>query len=250
MRLRALIVDDEELARQLLREYCAADSDLEIIGECANGFDAVKAIQELKPDLVFLDVQMPKLDGFEVLELIQTNAAIVFVTAYDQYATKAFDAAAVDYLLKPFDENRFRVALDRARKRLGESQVQRMDPAQLRKAAQQPGHFVERIVVKDGTRVHIIPVKQLDFAEAQEDYIALHSNGKTYLKQQTISSLEESLDPASYVRVHRSYIVSLDQVSKIEPYTKDTRIAVLKSGAQVPVSRSGYLRLREAMERG
>lgn len=248
MTLRALLVDDEELARQLLREYLASQPDVEIVGECGNGFDAVKAIQELQPDVVFLDVQMPKLDGFEVLELIQTRAAIVFVTAYDQYATKAFDAAAVDYLLKPFDETRFQTALGRVRRRLAENAPAALDAAQLRNAAKTPGQFAERIVVKDGTRVHIIPIKQLDFVEAQEDYVAIHSAGKTYLKQQTISSLEESLNPSQYIRVHRSYIVSLEQVSKIEPYSKDSRIAVLKSGAQVPVSRTGYLRLREAME--
>jgi two-component system LytT family response regulator len=249
MSLKALLVDDEELARQLLREYLTGQPDVEIIGECANGFDAVKAIQDLKPDIVFLDVQMPKLDGFEVLELIQTNAAIVFVTAYDQYATKAFDAAAVDYLLKPFDEVRFQTALNRVRRRLAENTNVPVDLNQLKSAARIPGQFAERIVVKDGARVHIIPTKQLDFVEAQEDYVAIHTGGKTYLKQQTISSLEETLNPSEYIRIHRSYIVSLEQVSKIEPYTKDSRIAVLKNGAQVPVSRTGYLRLREAMER-
>jgi two-component system LytT family response regulator len=248
MTLRALLVDDEELARQLLREYLAGQQDFEIIGECGNGFEAVKAIQELNPDVVFLDVQMPKLDGFEVLELIQTRAAIVFVTAYDQYVTKAFDAAAVDYLLKPFDEIRFQTALGRVRRRLAENAGAVLDAGQLKRAARAPGQFAERIVVKDGTRVNIIPVRQLDFIEAQEDYVAIHSAGKTYLKQQTISSLEESLDPSQYIRVHRSYIVSLEQVSKIEPYSKDSRIAVLKTGAQIPVSRTGYLRLREAME--
>jgi two-component system, LytTR family, response regulator len=249
MRLKALLVDDEELSRQLLREYLAGQSDIEIAGECANGFDAVKAIQELQPDIVFLDVQMPKLDGFEVLELIQTKAAIVFVTAYDQYATKAFDAAAVDYLLKPFDEARFLTALNRVRRRLAENANISIDPKQLKSAAKAPGQFAERIVVKDGTRVHIIPIRQVDFVEAQEDYVAIHTGGKTFLKQQTISSLEETLDASQYIRVHRSYIVSLEQVSKIEPYTRDSRIAVLKNGAQVPISRAGYLRLREAMER-
>jgi two-component system LytT family response regulator len=248
MGLKALLVDDEELARLLLREFLAGQPDVEIIGECSNGFDAVKAIQELKPDLVFLDVQMPKLDGFEVLELIQTPTAIVFVTAYDQYATKAFDAAAVDYLLKPFDEARFQTALNRVRRRLAESTNVAPDANQLKKAAKAPGQFAERIVVKDGTRVHIIPVKQLDYVEAQEDYVAIHSAGKTYLKQQTISGLEETLNPTQYIRVHRSYIVSLDQVSKIEPFTKDSRVAILKNGARVPVSRTGYLRLKEAME--
>lgn len=246
--MKALLVDDEELARHLLREYLATEPDVEIVAECANGFDAVKAIQELQPDIVFLDVQMPKLDGFEVLELIQTKAAIIFVTAYDQYATKAFDAAAVDYLLKPFDEARFHTALCRARRRLQENAVPPLDAQQLKSASKLPGQFAERIVVKDGARIHIIPTKQLEYIEAQEDYVAIHSAGKTYLKQQTISSFEESLNPAEYIRIHRSYIVNLQQVAKIEPFTKDSRVAILKNGARIPVSRTGFLRLREAME--
>jgi two-component system, LytTR family, response regulator len=249
MSIRCVLVDDEDLARQVLREYLDGEADVEIVAECANGFDAVKAVGEHHPDLLFLDVQMPKLDGFEVLELVSGEVAVVFVTAYDQYAMKAFDAAAVDYLLKPFDLDRFRTALERVRRRLGE-RAARPNAAELKTAAQPPGHHARRIVVKDGTRVHIIPVGQLDYAEAQDDYVALHSAGKLYLKQQTISSLESSLDAGRFVRVHRSYLVNLDRIAKIEPYTKDTRLAVLVDGAQVPVSRAGYLRLKELMDRG
>ncbi|MBV9612372.1 MAG: response regulator [Acidobacteriaceae bacterium] len=248
-RIRAVIADDEELARQILREYLQNEEDVEAVTECTNGFDAVKAVSEHKPDLLFLDVQMPKLDGFEVLELIDREVAVVFVTAYDQYAMKAFDAAAVDYLLKPFDVERLRTALERVRRRLGESAT-RPNASELRNAAQAPGQYAQRIVIKDGTRVHIVPVAQLDYVEAQDDYVALHSGGKTYLKQQTISSLEASLDPARFTRVHRSYLVNLERVAKIEPYTKDTRIAVLTDGAQIPVSRAGYMRLKELMDRG
>ncbi|MGA8028640.1 MAG: response regulator [Bryobacteraceae bacterium] len=246
MKIRALLADDEDLARQILREYLRGEADIEIVAECTNGFDAVKAVAEHKPDLMFLDVQMPKLDGFEVLELIGTEVAVVFVTAYDQYAMKAFDAAAVDYLLKPFDVDRFRSALQRVRRRLGEP-VRAPAGADLTKAARAPGEHARRIVVKDGTRVHIIPVGQLDYAEAQDDYVALHSLGKSYLKQQTISSLEASLDPARFVRVHRSFLVNLERVAKIESYTKDTRLAILIDGSRVPVSRAGYMRLRELM---
>jgi two-component system, LytTR family, response regulator len=249
MSIRCVLVDDEDLARQVLREYLRGETDVEIVAECANGFDAVKAVGEHRPDLVFLDVQMPKLDGFEVLELVGGEAAVVFVTAYDQYAMKAFDAAAVDYLLKPFDVDRFRTALDRVRRRLGD-RAAHPNPAELKVAAQPPGQHARRIVVKDGTRVHIIPLGQLDYAEAQDDYVALHSAGKTYLKQQTISSLESSLDAQRFVRVHRSSIINLDRIAKIEPYTKDTRMAVLSDGSQVPVSRAGYLRLKELMDRG
>jgi two-component system LytT family response regulator len=248
MSIRSVLVDDEDLARQVLREYLRGETDVEIVAECANGFDAVKAVGEHHPDLLFLDVQMPKLDGFEVLELIGDEVAVVFVTAYDQYAMKAFDAAAVDYLLKPFDLGRFKTAHERVRRRLGE-RAAHPNAADLKAAAQPPGQHARRIVVKDGTRVHIIPIGQLDYAEAQDDYVALHSAGKTYLKQQTISSLESSLDAGRFVRVHRSYIVNIDRIAKIEPYTKDTRLAVLADGAQIPVSRAGYLRLKELMER-
>ena len=247
-KIRAVIVDDEDLARQILREYLRSEEDIEIVAECGNGFAAVKAVAEHKPDLLFLDVQMPKLDGFEVLELVDREVAVVFVTAYDQYAMKAFDAAAVDYLLKPFSADRFRMALERVRRRLGEKRPMPV-AAELKSAARAPGQYVERIVVKDGARVHVIPVSQLDFGEAQDDYVSLRSEKKNYLKQQTISSLEASLDPARFVRVHRSYIVNLERIAKIEPYTKDARLAILTDGSQIPVSRAGYARLKELLER-
>jgi two-component system LytT family response regulator len=245
--LRAAIVDDEELARALLREYVESSAGVEIVAECANGFEAVKAISEKKPDLVFLDVQMPKLDGFEVLELIGQEVAVIFVTAFDQYAMRAFDEHAVDYLLKPFSLERFQKALERARRRLGENALNTTKawPAtELARAARPPREYLQRIVVKDGARVHIIPVERLDYAEAQDDYVSLHSQGKAYLKEQTISSLEAALDPERFVRIHRSTIVNLERVAKIEPYAKDSRVAVLSDGAQLPVSRAGYERLR------
>ena len=237
--MTVMIVDDEELARRLLREMLCEHSEIEIVAECANGFEAVKAAAERKPDLMFLDVQMPKLDGFEVLELIGPGMGVIFVTAYDTYALRAFDVHAVDYLLKPFSKERFEAALTLAENRLGENMP---PPAVLAATARAPG-YLERIVVKDGARVHIIPVARLDFAEAQDDYVCLSSNGKTYLKQQTIASLEESLDPRQFIRIHRSYIVNLDRVIKMEPYTKDSKVAVLNDGKQLPVSRSGYQRL-------
>jgi two-component system LytT family response regulator len=179
--LRVAIVDDEELARQLLREYLDADGRVEIVAECANGFEAVKAIQEHQPDLVFLDIQMPKLDGFEVLELIDPSIAVIFVTAYDQYAMRAFEAQAVDYLLKPFGEDRLWKALDRARRELNEASpalTSRSARAELAAAARAPGQYLSRMVVRDGTKVQIIPVAKLDYVEAQDDYVALHSEKK------------------------------------------------------------------------
>ena len=240
-KIRAVIVDDEELARQMMREFLASHPEIEVVAECANGFEAVKTVTELKPDLLFLDIQMPKLDGFEVLELIGTDRAIVFVTAYDEYAIRAFDIHAVDYLLKPFNADRFETALQRAKERLGGKLPA---PMELSSSARPPAQYAERLVVRDGSRVHIIPAAKLDYAEAQDDYVALSTEGKKHLKQQTISSLETVLDPSRFLRIHRSYIVNLERVTKIEPYSKDNYVAVLNNGVQLPVSRSGYARLR------
>jgi len=244
-RIRAVIVDDEDLARQVVRELLESHPEIEIAAECANGFEAVKAVTELKPDLLFLDIQMPKLDGFEVLELIGTDMAVIFATAYDQHALRAFEVHAVDYLLKPFGEERFEQALARARQRIGGKLP---PPAELKASTRAPGEFAERIVVRDGTRVQIIPIAKLDYAEAQDDYVALASQGKKHLKQQTISSLEMSLDPARFLRIHRSYIVNLERVIKIEPYGKDTHLSILSDGTRLPVSRSGYGRLRAVLD--
>ena len=244
--IRAIIVDDEALARQVLREFLSSHQEIEIIGECANGFEAVKAVTEQKPDLVFLDIQMPKLDGFEVLELIGTGPAVVFVTAHDTFAIRAFEAHAVDYLLKPFSSERFEAALQRAKLRLGGKMP---SPSELAASARPPLQYLERLAVKDGTRVFIIPVQKLDYAEAQDDYVELNAEGKKYLKQQTISTLESGLDPARFVRIHRSYIANVERIVKVEPYAKDSHVAVLTNGKQLPVSRTGYARLRELLER-
>ena len=249
-RIRAVIVDDEELARQVLREFLSSHPEVEIAAECANGFEAVKAVAEQKPDLVFLDIQMPKLDGFEVLELIGPGAAVVFVTAYDNYAIKAFEVHAVDYLLKPIGAERFEAALKRAKERLGGKLPQQtLPPTELAAAARPPSQYLDRIPVRDGTRVFIIPVSKLDYAQAQDDYVALASEGKKHLKQQTISSLETALDPSRFLRIHRSYIVNLERVARVEPYSKDGHVAILANGAQLPVSKAGYTRLRAFLDR-
>jgi len=219
-KIRALIVDDEDLARQVIREMLGEHPEVEMAGECANGFEAVRMAAELKPDLIFLDIQMPKLDGFEVLELIGAGPAIVFVTAYDEHALRAFEVHAVDYVMKPFRAERFETALERAKQRVGGTLPFR--PEELTASTRTPGQYAERVVVKDGTRVHIFPASKLDYAEAQDDYVALANQGKKYLKQQTISSLEGALDPKNFVRIHRSYLVNLERVSRLEPYGKDT----------------------------
>jgi two-component system LytT family response regulator len=239
--MRVVIADDEELARGVLREYLEKDSRMEIVAECANGFEAVKAVAEHKPDVIFLDVQMPRLDGFEVLELIDREVAVVFVTAFDQYAMRAFDAAAVDYLLKPFGEDRFHAAIGKIERRTGEMRPADLS-AELKNAVRPVGEYLERVVVKDGARVHVIPAGKLDYAEAQDDYVALRSEGKTWLKQQTIASLEAALHPKRFVRVHRGYLVNIERIARIEPNTKDTWVAVLVDGARIPVSRGGYAR--------
>lgn len=244
--LKAVIADDEELARGILREYIEREAHIdgpgmEIVAECANGFEAVKACGEWNPDVLFLDIQMPKLDGFEVLELIDPAVAVVFVTAFDQYAMRAFDAAAVDYLLKPFGAARFRAAVERVRRRVGEARPASL-PDELKKASRPAGAWLERVVVKDGAKVHVIPVGKLDYAEAQDDYVALRSEGRGWLKQQTIASLEASLDPKRFVRLHRSYLVNVERITRIEQNTKDTWLAVLADGSKIPVSRGGYAR--------
>lgn len=247
--MRVLIVDDEHLARALLREYLAGHPDAEIVGECANGFEAVKAIAELDPELVFLDIQMPKLDGFEVVELAGGKPYYVFATAYDQFALRAFEVHAIDYLLKPFSRERLAQALAHARSRLQPSsapgQAQALE-AVVQEAARRHGHL-ERILIKDGPRVHVVGSSTVDYIEAQDDYVQIHAAGKSWLKHQRLSELETQLDPQVFIRIHRSYIVNAGAIARIEPASKDNYCAVLKDGAKLPISRSGYARVRELM---
>jgi two-component system LytT family response regulator len=247
--MRVIIVDDELLARAVLREYLAAYPDVEIVGECANGFEAVKAIAELAPDLVFLDIQMPKLDGFEVVELAGARAQYVFVTAYDQFALRAFEVHALDYLLKPFSRERLEQALAHARARLGSPQAGAVASSAVAAAhdAAQRRTPLERILIRDGARVQVIPAAQIDYIEAQDDYVQVVAAGKAWLKSQRLAELEEQLDPGTFLRVHRSYIVSLAAIERIDPSGKDGHCAVLRGGARIPVSRSGYQKLKELM---
>jgi two-component system LytT family response regulator len=240
--IRVLIVDDEELARRVLREFLADHADVTIVGECANGFEAVKAVSELSPDLLLLDVRMPKLDGFEVLELIERPVPVVFVTAFDDHALRAFEVHAVDYVLKPVSPERLSEALGRARARIGKAGA--LPLGALQAASREPGQYVERVLVRDASKVHVIPVEKLDYVEAQDDYVGLRSGGKTYLKQQTLAEIEAALDPARFVRIHRSYILNVERLAKIELYAKDSRAAILSDGSRLPLSRTGYQRLK------
>ena len=244
--MRVLIVDDEHLARLLLREFLADHADIEIVGECANGFEAVKAIAEHDPDLVFLDIQMPKLDGFEVVELAGGKPHYIFATAYDQFALRAFEVHAIDYLLKPFSRERLAQALAHARLRAPQpAQAARLE-AVVAEAAQRHAP-IERILIRDGARVEVVPVVDIDYIEAQDDYVQIAASGKTWLKNQRLSELESQLDPAAFLRIHRSYIVKVGAIARIEAVSKDNHCAVLASGVRLPISRASYPRLRERL---
>jgi len=244
--ISAVIVDDEELARHLVREYLSAHPEIEIVGECANGFEAVKVVTELKPDLLFLDIQMPKLNGFEVLDLLEKNFAVIFVTAYDEYALKAFDVHAVDYLLKPFSKARFDEALLRAKERIGGNQSPGL--SKLAAEAHPKTKPIGRVLIREGSKVHVIPVEKVDYVEAQDDYFAVKAEGKKLLKQGTLSALEQELDPKRFPRIHRSYILNIDRLSKIELYAKDSRVAILTDGTRLQVSRAGYAKLKGLLD--
>lgn len=238
---RVVVVDDEPLARAVVREYLQAHPGVEIVAECGNGFEAVKAVTELSPDLMFLDIQMPKLDGFEVLELLGRAIPVIFTTAYDQYALRAFDVHAVDYLLKPFDAARFGEALSRARARIQAAEAQPID-ALVADARPRQGP-AERVLIRDGSQVHVIPVERIDYVEAQDDYVCFKADGREYLKDQTMGTVEATLDPTRFVRVHRSYLLNIERIARVELYAKDSRIAILRDGRRLPVSRAGYARL-------
>jgi len=247
--MRAIIVDDEHLARAVLREHLKHHPDVEIVGECANGFEAVKAIAELRPDLVFLDIQMPKLDGFEVVELAGAATHYLFVTAFDAFALRAFEVHALDYLLKPFSSERLAQALAHARARLAAPASAQAPVAQ---AVQDAASAVrgrqlplERILIRDGVRVQVVPVASVDLIEAEDDYVAIQAGGKRWLKSQRLAELEAQLDPQAFLRVHRSFIVNLAAIARIEPHGRDGHCAVLRDGTRVPISRSGYQKVRE-----
>ena len=243
--LRVAIVDDEAPARAILREYLGLDPAIEIVAECLNGFEAVQAVANLKPDLLLLDVQMPKLNGFEVLELIERDVAVIFITAYDQYALKAFEVEAVDYLLKPFGPERLTQALERVRARI--TQGQPKPEQKLAARLRDPRSPVNRLLIRDGANVHIVPLSKVDYVEAQDDYVSIHAERRSYLKEQTMGELETALDPRHFVRIHRSFLLNIDRLAKVETTDKDSRVAILRDDTRLPISRSGYARLSELL---
>jgi two-component system LytT family response regulator len=241
--IRAVIVDDELPARELLREFLSADEDCEIVAECANGFEAVKAVAQYDPDLLLLDIQMPKLDGFEVLELLDRSPIVVFVTAHDEHALRAFEVHALDYLLKPLSHERFQQVMDRVKRAAGHDRQPVAGLASTLRAKP-----LQRIVVRgeDGA-IQVVPVSRLDYIEAADDTILLATSGAKLRKQQPISEIATQLDPDRFVRVHRGYVVNIERIEKIELYAKDSRVAILRDGTRLPVSRSGYQRLKELL---
>lgn len=242
--IKAIIIDDEPLARMIIHEYLQKQEGIEVVAECGDGFEGAKAIQQFKPDLVFLDIQMPKLTGFEMLEIIDELPHIIFTTAFEEYALKAFEKNAVDYLLKPISEDRFNQAIQKFYSLYNTQQKQESINALKQDLEEE---ILERIVVKNGTQIKLIPVQQIIFLEAYDDYVKIHTKDGMYLKNKTMSSFEKQLDPKQFVRVHRSYIIKVDQLSKIEPMEKDSYKAILLNGEKVSISKSGYARLKQTI---
>lgn len=243
--MKVIIIDDEPLARIIVKEYLQKHPQLEIVQECNDGLDGLKAIQQHHPDLIFLDIQMPKINGFEMLELIEQPPSVIFTTAFDEYALKAFETHAVDYLLKPFNQERFNKAIQKWMEQ--KNIVSKKNTQELLETASQSPAQSQRIVVKNGSKIKIIPVQDVFFLEAADDYVKVHTKEGYFLKNKTMNHFEQALDPLHFVRSHRSYIINIQQITRIDPFEKDNHIAILRSGAQVPVSRNGYIKLRSIL---
>jgi two-component system LytT family response regulator len=241
--IRTIVIDDEPLARSIVKEYLQAHADVELLTECNDGFEGVKAISQHKPDLVFLDIQMPKINGFEMLELLEAPPSVIFTTAFDEYAIQAFERHAVDYLLKPFSKERFDKALQKWRNQQPPSQK---GTEALLENTTQPEES-QRIVVKKGSNIVILPVHTVHYIEAFDDYVKLHTKDGFYLKKKTMAHYERALDQKQFVRVHRSYLLNLQELTRIEPLEKDSHVALLKSGVRVPLSQAGYSKLKEVL---
>ena len=239
---KVIVIDDEPLARSIVREYLHEFSEMQIVQECNDGFEGVKAIAQHKPDLIFLDIQMPKINGFEMLELVESPPPVIFTTAFDEYAVKAFEAHAIDYLLKPFSKDRFVKAVTKWLQQQKDGRA----PVTLPDSIRQPEERT-RVVVREGANIRIIPSSQIHYLEAYDDYVKIFTAKEMFLKKKTMSFYESSLDPSHFIRVHRSYIINISELTRIEPLEKDTHLALLKSGAKVPLSKSGYSKLRTVL---
>ena len=242
--MNAIIVDDEYLAREIVKKYLEKHADIDILAECSNGFEAVKEITDKKPDLIFLDIQMPKLNGFEMLELLDVHPSIIFTTAFDDYAIKAFEVNAVDYLLKPFSEERFNEALEKAIGRINKKSSDEEKINKLISHRDQLTETLERIVVKDGSKITIIPVETLRWIEAQDDYVRIHSEGGKFMKKKTMKFFEDHLEPKNSRRIHRSSIINVNSIKQMELYEKDSYRVIMKDETKLPVSKTGLQKLR------
>ncbi len=245
MNYKVLIIDDEPLARSIVKECMEQHPQMQLMEECGNGFEGVKAIQQHQPDLIFLDIQMPKITGFEMLELIEEPPHVIFTTAFDEYAMQAFEANAVDYLLKPFSQQRFDKSISKWME-LNKAEAKISTEHLLKEAAKHPMQN-ERVVVKTGTKIKIIPVHEIHYLEAADDYVKIYTAEGSFLKKQTMGYFEEVLSTSLFVRTHRSYMVNMQQITRIDPYEKENHVAVLKSGVKIPVSRAGYLKLKAVL---
>lgn len=247
-KIRTVIIEDETPAREILKHYLKDYPEIDIIAECADGFSGLKTISNLKPELVFLDIQMPRLTGFEMIEVMTEKPVIIFTTAYDQFAIKAFEMNALDYLLKPFPKERLKTAIMKAREKLGKNKESELaSPQELLEKLPKTACPLNRIVVRKGNSINLITVDQIKYIEAQDDYVMIYHNAGKALKQQSMKYYEENLSPTDFVRIHRTHIVKVSEINRIEPYGKDNHVAILKSGERLPVSRAGYKHLKEEL---
>ncbi|MDI1353861.1 MAG: response regulator [bacterium] len=244
---KVVIIDDEPLARSLVLEYLANRNDLQVVAECNNGYEGIKAIQQHQPDLIFLDIQMPKINGFEMLELLDELPSVIFATAFDEYAIKAFEANAVDYLLKPFSKERFDLALHKWQNKSMTATDPEKSIAELLQTSEKQPEERHRIVVRNNAEISIIPVQNIHYIEAYDDYLKIFTKDSYFLKKKTMSYYEQVLDPSLFFRTHRSFIINLNELTRIEPLEKNTYIALLRSGKKIPLSRTGYQKLKEKL---
>jgi len=247
-KIRTVIIEDEAPAREIIKYYLKELDSVEVIAECGDGFSGLKTISQMKPDLVFLDIQMPRLTGIEMLEVLTEKPEIIFTTAYDQFALRAFELNAVDYLLKPFPKRRFMEAVKKALDKIESGTGNQIPANQILANKPEPVSPVNRVVVRKGNAINLIPVDQIRYVEAQDDYVMIYHAGGKALKQQTMRFYEDNLSKTDFVRIHRSYIVRIEEIKRIEPYGKDNHVAILQTGDKLPVSRAGYKHLKEELD--
>jgi len=248
MKIRTIIIEDEEPARILLKKFLEGNKDIELIDECSDGFSGLKAINEQKPDMVLLDIQMPKLTGFEVLELCEHKPIIIFTTAYDQYAIKAFESNATDYLLKPFTRERFAEAIKKATEKFSNKINDESKIISILNTIDERPETIDRIAVRSGSKIHVVPTEEIYYFEADGDYVKIHTKDGSFLKEKTMKYFETHLDPRQFVRIHRSFIANVNQILRLEYYDKENYVAVLKNNIQLKVSSSGYKLIRDILK--